>query len=144
MVPLTPTQKANISTRLDFIQDELRDLGEYYAMTYDIYRQNKKSRREVERLIENIMNAVIDVAKILLAGEGSRIPSSYRDIFIKLSDLGMVDKEMATTLAENARARNILAHEYLDLNWEVVRKFLGEGHLKVKEFFDLTDKMIQK
>jgi uncharacterized protein YutE (UPF0331/DUF86 family) len=45
------------------------DLKEFKEMDYGIYLQNRAKRRNVERIVENVSNAMIDIGKILLIGK---------------------------------------------------------------------------
>ncbi len=47
-------------------------------------------------------------------------------MILKLSELNIIDTELATSIAEVARLRNILAHQYLDIRWEYLKNFIDE------------------
>ncbi len=112
MILLNEIQKISIVRRIDFIEIELQDLEEYEGLDFDTYSKNRKVRREVERISENIANAVIDIGKIILAGQDVELPESYRDIFKKLFQLHIIDEELAESLSDLVRLRNILSHQY--------------------------------
>ena len=84
MTPLNEIQKISIAKRIDFIESELKDLEEYEDLDFDTYSRNRKARRDVERISENIANATIDIGKVILAGEEIGLPETYRDIFKNL------------------------------------------------------------
>jgi len=136
MTPLNTIQKTSIIKRIDFIETELKDLDEYRNLDFATYSKNRKVRRDVERIIENIVNAVIDIGKIILAGEEIALPDTYREIFIKLGDSGLIDARLAAGLSGLARLRNILAHQYLDIKWEMIKDFIAQGGKEVKLFLD--------
>ena len=136
MTPLNTIQKTSIIKRIDFIETELKDLDEYRNLDFATYSKDRKVRRDVERIIENIVNAVIDIGKIILAGEEIALPDTYREIFIKLGDSGLIDARLAAGLSGLARLRNILAHQYLDIKWEMIKDFIAQGGKEVKLFLD--------
>ena len=113
---LNESDKLNILKRIDFIQIELNDLDEYKKLTYEVYNTDRITRRNVERIIENISNALIDISKIIIANENIHIPNSYREIILKLGEIETIDEELAKSIAEIDRLRNVLAHQYLTLN----------------------------
>ncbi|WP_406677689.1 type VII toxin-antitoxin system HepT family RNase toxin [Moorella sp. ACPs] len=134
MAPITDEQVISIIRRLRFLATELEDLKAYEEMDYFQYQSDRKSRRDVERIIENLVNAALDIAKILIAGEDLEVPETYRQAFIQLGEAGIIDQELALALAEKARTRNILAHQYLDIKWERIKDFLATGIANMEQF----------
>ncbi|MBI1987423.1 MAG: DUF86 domain-containing protein [Nitrospinae bacterium] len=134
MTPLNKEQAESIIRRIAFIEEELKDLGEYSDLDFKRYSTQKKVRREVERIIENVLNASIDIAKILLAGEDVEVPATYREAFEKLGEKGLLAEEVAGQIADLVRLRNVLAHQYLDLKWETIHKFIEKGPQAIREF----------
>ncbi|CEP67375.1 Protein of unknown function DUF86 [Moorella glycerini] len=134
MAPITDEQVISIIRRLRFMAAELEDLKAYGEMDYFQYQSDRKSRRDVERIIENLVNAALDIAKILIAGEDLEVPETYRQAFIRLGEAGIIDKELALALAEKARTRNILVHQYLDIKWELIKDFLATGVATIGHF----------
>ncbi len=141
MIPLNEIQKISIAKRIDFIELELKDLEEYEGLSFDTYSQNRKARRDVERISENIANAVIDIGKLILAGEDIELPETYRDIFNKLVQVKILDGELGVRISDLVRLRNILAHQYLDIKWEMIKDFIARGKNDVKAFLTLIRKM---
>jgi len=138
MTPLNSIQKTSIIKRIDFIEIELKDLDEYKNLDFSTYARDRKARRDVERIIENIVNAVIDIGKIILAGEDLELPDTYREIFVKLGDSGLIDAQHAGCLSDLVRLRNILAHQYLDIKWDMLKDFIEQGSKEVKRFLEIT------
>jgi uncharacterized protein YutE (UPF0331/DUF86 family) len=144
MTPLNEIQKISLAKRIDFIDLELKDLEEYEDLEFDTYSENRKVRRDVERISEDIANATIDIGKILLAGEDVQLPETYKDIFKKLLQIRIVSEELAENLSNLVRLRNILAHQYLDIKWEMIRDFIIRGKNDVKDFLTIARELINK
>jgi uncharacterized protein YutE (UPF0331/DUF86 family) len=142
MTPLSKEQKDSILERITFIQVELKDFEELAVnINWPVYQDDRHKRREIERLTENLANAVIDISKIVLAGETVEIPGTYQDIILKLGEMGIVNKELAAKLANLAKARNILAHQYLDLKWDLIKPLLENAPTFLKQFITLLPPM---
>lgn len=75
---LTAGQRAAVAVRIEFARAELADADEYANLDWSTYQADAKARRNVERIAENVANATIDIAKILLAGQGASVPETYR------------------------------------------------------------------
>lgn len=137
MTPLNKDQKQNIIERINFMKVELSDLTtQYQNVDWQTYSNNREIRRNVERIIENLANASIDIAKILLAGETVEIPGTYQEIIIKLGEVNFISKDLAGKIASLAKARNFLAHQYLDLKWDLIKPILKECPVYLNEFIN--------
>lgn len=124
---LTEADRGRLIRIADFLEAELRDLPGFVDLDKATYENDPPVRRNVERLVENIVNASIDIAKILLAAEEKRIPQTYREALEELSLLDGFDREAAIRLSGFAKLRNILAHEYIDIRFPQIRKFILES-----------------
>lgn len=62
------------------------------------------------------VEACVDVADHVIASEGLRPGASFADSFASLSDAGWVEEDLAVLLADAARFRNLLVHQYADVD----------------------------
>lgn len=93
-------------------------------------------RRNLERWIENIVNCSIDIAKVILASEDRRIPTSYKGILKELGATRYFDESFGEDIAQWVNLRNILAHEYLDIRWTPIKKFIQSAEPTYKKLID--------
>jgi len=56
--------------------------------------------------------------------ERARKPADYYDAILRMGELGVLPPEFAERLAPLAGFRNILVHEYLQLEWDEVYRNL--------------------
>ncbi|MBI5207873.1 MAG: DUF86 domain-containing protein [Candidatus Firestonebacteria bacterium] len=133
---INDVDKERLIRIIDFLETELKDLPEFVNLDKNTYETNSTTRRNVERWVENITNSSIDIAKILLASEKRKIYQTYKDAMQGLSTLENFDSNTASQLAEFAKLRNILAHEYLDIRFARIKKFIQESdaYKKLLEF----------
>ncbi len=143
MTPLEKAQKEAIIRRISFIEVELSDLQEFGELNYEIYQKDRVKRRNIERIAENIANAIIDLGKIALSGEKVDVPGTYREVFTRLSEAGLLSEKLAEKLGELFRTRNILAHQYLDLKWERLKAFINEAPSAVDELIKSVDHLLK-
>lgn len=142
MSPLNPFQKENIIRRIAFIESELKDLQIHKKVTYTEYFNDRNKRRLIERIVENILNALADIAKIALSGEVGELPTSYKDSFLKLSTAGVIKDSLAKKLGIYMDLRNELAHQYLDLRWKPFQKFILESSKNIEQFIKVVKKFL--
>ena len=138
---LTPADREDLTRRLDFLLDEVADFHLYQSVTWEDYKDRRK-RREVERWIENIINASIDIAKVLLSVKGLEIPQTYREILRDISLTNLFREELGLKISEWASIRNKLAHEYIDIRWDAIKKFVKESQPLLIEFTNIIKKYL--
>lgn len=121
---LTPEDKARLTERLTFLENEMNELDKFKNIHFQEYQENRPIRRELERWTENILNALIDSAKIILASEHKNMPRTYEEVLRECAILAGLPIEKAHQLSNLARLRNLLAHEYLDILFDRIHTFI--------------------
>ena len=123
---LSPEDKTRLLERLDFLQSEMRELTIMQKISAFEYENDKTKRRNIERWAENILNAMIDVAKIILASQKKEMPKTYEAALSTFGAFAGLSKEESEKLASLARLRNMLAHEYLDILFGKIQEFIRD------------------
>ena len=121
---LSPVDRGRLVRIVDFLEDELADEHGFVEIDLERYSVDRTFRRAVERWVENLVNASIDAAKIVLASERRPVPQTYREALEMLATVDGFREhgELTRRLAANTRVRNMLAHEYLDLRYTQVHQ----------------------
>ena len=122
---LSEVDRDKLVRTLDFLESELADAQSFAALTRKAYTSEAALRRNVERWIENIVNASIDIAKTLVSSRRQHIPQTYRETLQRLETVPGFSAPLAEELAANSSLRNILAHEYLDVRYPRIREFVS-------------------
>ncbi len=136
-MPLERVDKERLARITDFLQEELRDFkNKFLEVNSKNYKTNSDLRRNLERCIENIINASLDAAKIILVAEEIAIPDTYREYFLSLADKDVLDKTNALALANGVKLRNMLAHQYLDIRWQGIENFISSDWKVYEAFLD--------
>jgi uncharacterized protein YutE (UPF0331/DUF86 family) len=78
----------------------------------------------VERNLEVAAQAVIDIASRIIALEQMEKPADSYGAILRLGETSILPLEFAKHLAPIAGFRNILVHEYINLDWHEVYKNL--------------------
>ena len=109
-----------IERRLEKLADCLNKLDPLTEQPETDFRDDPYLRDIVERNLEVSAQCVIDVANRIISLEGAPHPQDYRTAIIRLGELGVIEPEFAEKLAPLAGFRNILVHQYLDIDWSIV------------------------
>lgn len=134
---LSAIDRSRLERILDFIGTELRDRDRFRNVTLDRYQGDRDLRRNLDRWVEMLINAAIDIGKIVLASERRDVPYTYGQI---LAELEAVERfsDLAGRLRPLAALRNVLAHEYLELRFGRVERFVESGAGAVEEVARLS------
>ena len=124
--------KGRIAESIEFISQELKEFEDEYAeRTLSEYRSNKKLQKLMDRTVENVLTALIEVCGTVLAEERIAV-ESYSDALEKCArHLGFSQDEQER-LSKLAIQRNRLAHRYLNFRWQAIRMFSEQKKLIVK------------
>jgi len=136
--------KERIARIADFMRSELDDVAsEFQGIDYKSYLHDRNLARNLERCLENIVNSSLDAAKIILVNEKLPIPDTYREYFLSLISSSIIDENTANKLSEGVRLRNVLAHQYLDLKWDRIKKFVFEDWKYFKKFLEVVESYVK-
>lgn len=143
---MTPVDPAVVRRKLNVITANLQVLEQVATIDLAIYRTEIFTRKGTERLLQELIEAALDLNLHLLAQTVHKLPDDYYQSFILLGNLGILPKELAIALAPSAGLRNRLVHEYEAIDDTVVLKAVRqaqglypqyvaavERHLKGKE-----------
>lgn len=133
-MPFNKEHKYRLVRYVTFLEKEIEDYVLFTGMTHEHYIQDRSKRRDVERWIENQINATVDIAKVILNAEDLPVPDTYREIVANLALLPAFNKETIEGLSHWIRLRNVISHEYLDVKWDSIKKFILGGHALYKDF----------
>ena len=134
---LSPVDQSRLERIVDFIDTELQDRERFRGVTQHRYRSDRDLRRNLDRWVEILINAAIDIGKIVLSSAQRPIPYTYGQILAELEALPHF-AALSGRLQPLAALRNLMAHEYLDLRFGRITRFVAEGAGAVGDLSRLT------
>ena len=117
--------------RLESVISELVRLGQADP---EQFRQEASSMWSVERGLQLGAEILLDIGNHILVAEYGVSSSEYRDIFKRLAERKVISSSLAERLGGLAGFRNILVHDYLDLDRERVLENLRRAPRDFSEF----------
>ncbi|OGC24014.1 hypothetical protein A3J90_01875 [candidate division WOR-1 bacterium RIFOXYC2_FULL_37_10] len=121
--------KGRIADSLQFILQEIKEFEvEYNNKSWEQYHKDSKIQKLMEKTVENILTALLEVGGTILAEKGIAT-ENYKEVLMKTAELFNFTKEEQESLSKLAVQRNRLAHRYLDLKWESIKMFKGQVNL---------------
>ncbi|MBI5198995.1 MAG: DUF86 domain-containing protein [Nitrospirae bacterium] len=109
---MSPFEKEILERKLSIIVENLKALEPIENMTEEEYIKDLYKRKATERLLQELIEAAIDINTSLIVHTGNTVPDDYYESFIKMGELKIIPKELAEKLAPSAGLRNRLVHEY--------------------------------
>ena len=109
-----------VTRRLRIVKDSLSDLESIGAVTTDRYQNEPITRAAIERLLQVIVDVAIDINAHVSTARLLKAPTTGRESFSAMAEIGALTSELAERLAPSASMRNILVHRYADIDPAVV------------------------
>lgn len=109
---MSPIEKEIIRRKLLVIAENLKALEPITNMTKAGYVGDVYKRKATERLLQELIEAAIDINSHLIVQTGHTTPDDYYESFIKAGELSIISADLAEKLAPSAGLRNRLVHEY--------------------------------
>jgi uncharacterized protein YutE (UPF0331/DUF86 family) len=108
-------------------------------VSFDDYVAPGGPRREVERLIQLVVEVAVDCAAHIVAELEDSAPAGYQDAFARAARAGILPAELAQRLAPAGGLRNLIVHRYGDIDDRRVHSFIAAA----LDGFDLFGRAIR-
>ena len=109
---MTPVEVDVLKRKLARIVENLGALKPIQEMSHKEYTQDLYRRKAAERLLQELIEAAIDINVHLISQTGHSVPDDYYQSFVKVGELKIISLNLAQKLAPSAGLRNRLVHEY--------------------------------
>lgn len=121
--------KGRIAESLQFISEEMQEFKiEYSTKNWQDYQKDKKLQKLMDRTVENILTALIEVSGALLAEEGIT-GENYSETLKKAAEFFDFPDTEQEDLSKLAIQRNRLAHRYLNFRWQAIKMYMQQTNL---------------
>ncbi len=108
-----------VKKKLESITNYLNDLLPYKKITFDEFMLK---HYEIERILELLVMTASDIVFHMISDKGESAPASYKAAFLRGGELKILSKKLSESLALSAGLRNILVHEYEEIDYKIVHK----------------------
>jgi uncharacterized protein YutE (UPF0331/DUF86 family) len=122
---MSPLDKQLVTRKIKLIEKDLIILNEEKPTSERSFLKDTKKQILVERLLERIVGRLIDINYHILSEEYSFVPQDYKESFVKIGAKGVVPIILAKEMSRSAGLRNVLAHEYDEIDYKKVYKSIS-------------------
>ena len=138
-----------VRRKLELIAEELARLVEFKDASFEEIAGDFVKLAAVERMLERIVNRAVDVNEHLIGAaatghERKATRLTYRDTFLMLADVGVYPRDFAESIAGTAGLRNVLVHEYSDVDRRVVYGSIRTCITLYREYLDSVEAYLER
>lgn len=123
-----------VERRLRKLEEYVSFLRELQKVSFDEFLSEHMIQASVERDLQLVIECVLDIGNHIIAAMGYREPARYQDVILILGEEGVLPQDFVQRFALVAGFRNILVHDYLELDKEMVYEKLQTGLEDFEEF----------
>ena len=132
--------KGRITDSLQFIATEIKEFEQDYSTkSWKDYKNDRKLQKLMDRTVENIFTALIEICGTILTQEGISV-ESYAQVLSECAQRLGFSEEEQEILAKIAIQRNRLAHRYLNFRWQAINMFVKNKSLIIKLLTKISEK----
>lgn len=128
-------------SRLNMYLEKLKPISQ---KNLEEYKSDFYLKSSAERFIQLIVECATDINNHVVVEIGNRPPEDYRVSFVRASEAGLISGDLADKLKGSAGMRNILVHEYMDIDDEKVYNVIPLAIKDYKEYLKQVEEFIEK
>jgi len=130
-----------INDKIIEIEKFLEELEDIIPGNFEEYKKDFQKKAACERYFEKIIEAVVDLGFILIRENDFRIPEDDEGVFEILLSKGIISERLSSKLRDAKGMRNIIAHEYGNIDDELIFEAISNELKKdVEDFIDNIEK----
>lgn len=130
-----------IKDKIGQIEAFLNELGSIAPDNFEEYASDIEKKAACERYAEKIVEAVIDLAFLMIKNNRLRIPESDTDAFNILVENKIIDEALAANLKKAKGMRNIITHQYGEIDNQIIFEAVkNKLKMDVKKFIRAISK----
>lgn len=131
-----------VKARLDIILERVTRIKHIETMTQEQYLKDELLQGAIERNLQIIAQAIIDICTHLVAHNHWGSPKSYSDAVKIIANHKIIDSLLADRLIDFVKLRNILIHLYIAVDPTIVYQSAIAIIIDAKLFADAILKFI--
>ena len=133
-----------VKDKIDEINKFLNEFKGIIPKSLEEYESNIEKKAACERYFEKIVEAVTDLAFLIIKNKKFKIPDDDIAAFNILFKNNIIDIDLATKLKKAKGVRNIISHQYCDVDDEIVFESITKDlERDVREFIKHIKKKYQ-
>jgi uncharacterized protein YutE (UPF0331/DUF86 family) len=129
-----------IENKISAIRKYVSILDRYERYTKPEIENDIDIRGAVERYLYLATQSTIDLAESIIAYRKLRKPTTMAESFHILHEAGVISEELMQRMVQMTGFRNVIAHAYEDLDYDIVFDVLHNGKKDISAFLAALEK----
>lgn len=131
---MTEIDAGLVRRKVGLIVQNLDALAEIEGIPLERYIADRFRLKGTERLLQETIEAAVDVNLHLLRANGLPVPPDYHASFIEMGKQGLIPPDLAERLAPATGLRNRLVHEYDQIDNDIVLAAVSKARTQFREY----------
>lgn len=130
-----------IENKISSARKYLKILERYKKYSRKELEENLDIKGAVERYLYLAVQSAIDLAEAIISFKNFRKPATMSESFYILNEENIISQDLTGELVKMSGFRNVVAHDYEKINYDVVYDILHH-HLKdIADFVKITENL---
>jgi uncharacterized protein YutE (UPF0331/DUF86 family) len=130
-----------INRKLESLRRCLTRITSKLPITRETLRSNDDLQDIIALNLERAVQICVDIAAHVISGTEAPPPSTMAESFARLADLQVLPPPLAESLQKAVAFRNILVHNYTDINWGIVADIVTHRLTDFVQFAQAIDRL---
>jgi len=123
-----------LENKISSLEKYLNIVKRYKRFSREQIEKDVDIKGMVERYLYLLVQSTIDLAEAVLSFKNLRKPTTFSETFIILEEAKIIEKALAEKMIKMVGFRNILAHDYAEINYDIVYDVLQNRVSDIEEF----------
>jgi len=115
-----------VISKIETITSNIDKLKRFESISLQEYLSNEDWMDLSHLYMQLIFQAAIDANEHILKEEFQVTAKSCQDTFIQMGDYGILSDDLVEIIADSAKLRNLLVHQYDKINYSILYGVIGK------------------
>src|SRR6266568_9381038 len=130
-----------INRKLESLRRCIARITSKMPITPEALRSNYDLQDIIALNLERAVQICVDIAAHVISQTELPVPSTMGEGFARLAELRVIPPQVATSLQKAVAFRNILVHNYTNINWDIVATILTSHLTDFVQFAQAIDRL---
>ena len=120
--------------KISRIRYYLSRIKKYRRISLQEFQDDVNTQDIILHNLQLSIQGCIDLGSHIVSDEGWGVPGSFSEIFYILEDKGVIPRELTEKMVAMVEFRNIIIHEYEDVDFKIVHEILKKDIVDIESF----------
>ena len=130
-----------INRKLESLRRCIARMTSKMPITPEALRSNYDLQDIIALNLERAVQICVDIAAHVISETEVPPPSTMAESFARLAELQVLPSQLAESLQKAVAFRNILVHNYTDINWDIVTNIVTHRLTDFVQFAQAIDRL---